>query len=337
MNSHNETVCPPVKQDLSLTVVLCLVYMIGLILNGFSLWVFIFRISKWHAGTLLQFNLAISDVLASPATPLMAAYFVTGNWDFGPFLCQFKIALISAHFYGSIMFLTLISLHRYVVVVHFKRSSPLKRKTFVKKLCFGLWCFLLIGAIVYAVQLPVTDEDGHKQCLSIHQSKHISKYFIINFVLFVLGFLVPFITAVVCYSCLARSVTKVNVNSLHGQSVKAKSLRMIGICLLIFGICFLPLNVTRTVAVVLKKYYPNNCQLLTKTETAYYSSYVLAGINCCLDPLIYFFGSHNFNKAFRGSVRIMRQTQERDNRTESETSCSVNRNAVYSISSGVVL
>lgn len=334
MNNSSEAPCPPEAQHISLTVILCLVYMIGLLLNGFSLWVFIFRVSKWNSGTVLQFNLAVSDALASPATPLMAAYFVNGNnWEFGMFLCELKIALISAHFYGSIIFLTLISVHRYVVVVHFKRSSPMKRKAFVKKLCLGVWCFLLTGAIVYAVLLPVTKEDGHKQCLSIHQTQLASVYFIINFVLFVLGFLVPFTIAVVCYSCLAQSVTQVNVNSLQGQSIKKKSLRTIGICLVIFGLCFFPLNVTRTVAVIVKKYYPEQCQLLLQVERAYYSSYVLAGVNCCLDPLIYFFGSHSFNKAFRSSVKGARDQQERDNRTESETSCSANRNAIFTVSS----
>lgn len=337
MNNTSGT-CPPEAQHISLMVFLCLVYTIGLLLNSFSLWVFIFRVSKWNAGTVLQFNLAISDTLAFPATPLMAAYFLNGNnWVFGHFLCDLKITLISAHFYGSIMFLTLISIHRYVVVVHFKRSLPMKRKAFVKKLCFGVWCFLLVCAIIYGILLPVTNEDGHKQCFSIHQSKLTSVYFTINFVLFILGFLVPFIVAVVCYSCLARTVTQVNIKSLHSQSVKTKSLRMIGICLVIFGLCFFPLNVTRTVAVVLKKYFPERCQLLLRVEMAYYSSYVLAGVNCCLDPLLYFFGSCSFKKAFQGSVKKARSPQERDNRTESETSYSANRNPIYTVSSGVVL
>ncbi|KAF7687536.1 P2Y purinoceptor 4-like, partial [Silurus meridionalis] len=299
MKEQTTMSCPPQTLHISLTIILCVVFLIGLVLNGFSLWVFIFRISKWHAGTVLQFNLAISDALAAPATPMMAVYFINGNnWEFGTFLCKMKIALIIAHFYGSIFFLTLISIHRYVVVVHFKRSSRMKRKEFVKKLCFGVWCFLLAGGILYGILLPVTDEDGHKQCLSIHQSKHTSVYFTINFVLFVFGFLLPFTVSVICYSFLVRSVAQVNVNSLQGQSIKTKSIRMIGMCLVIFGLCFFPLNVTRTVAVIIKKYFPKNCQFLLRVEMAYYVSYVLAGINCCLDPLVYFFGSYNFNKAF---------------------------------------
>ncbi|XP_060762706.1 P2Y purinoceptor 1-like [Neoarius graeffei] len=335
--SNDKTCTVEEAQDISLTVFICLVYTTGFLLNVFSLWVFIFRMTKWNAGTVLQFNLAISDALAFPAAPLLAAYFVNeSKWEFGSFLCNLKIALISIHIYGSILFLTLISIHRYVVVVHFKRSLRMKRKAFVKKLCFGVWCFLLVCAIIFGILLSDTKVDECKQCFSIHQTRLVSKYFIINFVLVVFGFLVPFTVAVVCYSCLTRTVTQVNSKSLHSQSVKTKSLRTIGICLVIFGFSFFPLNVTRTVAVVLKKYCSECSQLFTQVETAYYSSYVLAGVNCCLDPIIYFFGSHSFNKSFRRSVTIKRSQQERDDKTETDTSNSANRNAICPVSSEMV-
>uniref|UniRef100_W5LRL0 P2Y purinoceptor 2-like n=1 Tax=Astyanax mexicanus TaxID=7994 RepID=W5LRL0_ASTMX len=333
-----EASCPPEAQHVSLTVLLCLVYLIGLLLNGYSLWVFACKMAKWRTGTVLQFNLAVSDAIASPATPLMAAYFAKGSkWEFGRFACQLKIALLSAHFYGSIIFLTLISIHRYVMVVHIKQASPMKRKSFVKKLCFGVWCFLLVKAIVYGVVLPVTAENGHMQCLSIHQKDLTDAYFVINFMLFILGFILPFTISVVCYSRLANSLSRLKVHTTQGQAIKMKSMKMIGVCLLIFGLCFLPLNVVRTAGVVVKKYYPDHCQLLLRMETAYYASYILGGINCCLDPLIYFFGSHNFTRVLRKSLsRKIDQQPERNTKSESETvSFSAKRSAVYSISTSV--
>lgn len=335
-SNSSDTQCVPHAQHMLLTVLLCLVYLAGMLLNGFSLWVFTCKMSKWRTGTVLQFNLAVSDAIACPATPLMAAYFANGsNWEFGSFTCHLKIALLSAHFYGSIMFLTLISIHRYVMVVQIKRASPMKRKGFVKKLCFGVWSFLLVNAVLYGVLLPVTTVGGHKQCLSIHQKNLTDAYFIINFMLFIFGFIIPFVISVVCYSRLASSLSHIKVDSCHGQAIKIKSLRMIGLCLVIFGLCFLPLNVIRTAGVVVKKYFPKHCQLLFQMETAYYASYVLGGINCCLDPLIYFFGSHNFSKALRKSLTRKRvQEQERDqDRTESDTvSNSAKRSAVYTVS-----
>ncbi|KPP58677.1 hypothetical protein Z043_123479 [Scleropages formosus] len=135
--------CPIEPQHLSITVFLCFVFLGGFLLNGFSLWVFCCRISKWSSGNILQFHLAMSDAIIAPAAPLIGVYFAMGQWTLGPFLCQLKIALITIHFYGSILFLMLISIHRYVAVVHYKKSTPMQQTKFVHKLCGGVWLLLL--------------------------------------------------------------------------------------------------------------------------------------------------------------------------------------------------
>uniref|UniRef100_A0A8C2KEA6 G-protein coupled receptors family 1 profile domain-containing protein n=2 Tax=Cyprinus carpio TaxID=7962 RepID=A0A8C2KEA6_CYPCA len=320
LNATNGSACGPEPQHISLAVIISLVYLLSLLLNGFSLWVFTCRIHKWNSGAVLQFNLALSDAIITPITPLIAAYFaMDNNWIFGKFACQLKIAVLSIHFNGSVIFLTLISIHRYVFVVHFNRSSLLKRKVFVKKLCVGIWCFLIIIGSFCGWLLPVTTEESHEQCLSIHQTTLTDAYFIINFVIFFFWCILPLTISIFCYSRLASSVSRININSFKGQSVKTKSMRMIGICLFIFGLCFLPLNVVRTIGLVVKKYHSTKCRLMLQLETAYYACYILAGINCCLDPLIYFFGSRNFIEAFRTSLRLVGGRQNVENKTEPET------------------
>ncbi|XP_047448187.1 P2Y purinoceptor 2 [Mugil cephalus] len=305
-NSSNNTSvsCLGESQHVSIVVLLCIVFFVGFLLNIFSLWVFCCRMPCWTSGTTLQFHLALSDALATPVTPMMAVYFAMGNdWPFGRFLCQVKISLLSSHFYGSTIFLTLISIHRYTAVVHFNRSSFMKRKDFIKKLCGGVWLLLLIQSLVYGFMLPPSREEGHSQCLTIHQKKLTDTYFTINFILFIFGFLLPFFVSAVCYGRLANTLTRLNINSAKGLKVKLKSQRMIGMCLVIFLLCFLPLNVVRTVGVILKKYYPQQCHTLQQVETAYYATWILAGVNSCLDPLLYCFGSQNFRDAFQ-SLRI---------------------------------
>ncbi|XP_035514701.1 P2Y purinoceptor 2 [Morone saxatilis] len=304
-NSSNESgSCMGETQNVSITTLMCLVFFVGFILNTFSLWVFWCRLPSWTSGTILQFHLALSDAIATPVTPMMAVYFAMGNnWPFGRFLCQVKISLLSSHFYGSTIFLTLISIHRYTAVVQYNRSSCMKQKEFVRKLCAGVWSLLLIQALIYAFMLPPSKEGSHSQCLTIHQSNLTDVYFIINFILFIFGFLLPFLVSAVCYGRLASTLTRLNISTAKGLRVKVKSQRMIGVCLVIFALCFLPLNVIRTVGVVLKKFYPQQCRALLQIETAYYASWILAGVNSCLDPLLYCFGSQNFRDAF-GSFRI---------------------------------
>ncbi|XP_053181587.1 lysophosphatidic acid receptor 6-like [Scomber japonicus] len=299
-NSNYSESCVGENQHASITILMCLVFFLGFLINTFSIWVFCCRFSHLTTGTMLQLNLALTDAIATPVTPMMAVYFAMGNdWPFGGFLCKVKITLLSTHFYGSTIFLTLISVHRYMAVVHFNKSSCMKRKEFIRKLCAGVWSLLLIKALVYAIVLPSTKEGGHSQCLSIHQKSLTNVYFILNFFLFIFGFLIPFLVSVVCYGRLANTLTRLNISTDKGLKVKLKSQRMIAVCLMIFGLCFLPLNIIRTVGVIIKKYYPQHCRLLLRTETAYYASWILAGVNSCLDPVLYCFGSQNFRDAFR--------------------------------------
>ncbi len=316
-NSSNDSEsCQGEIQHVSITVFLCLVFFLGFLLNTFSFWVFCCRVPCWTSGTVLQFHLALSDAIATPVTPLMAVYFAIGNdWPFGRFLCQVKIALLSSHFYGSTIFLTLISIHRYTAVVHFNRSCCMKRKEFVRKLCAGVWCLLLIQSLIYAIMLPSSKEGNTSQCLSIRQKNLTDTYLVINFILFTVGFLLPFLVSAVCYGRLANTLTRLNISTAKGLKVKVKSQRMIGMCLVIFGLCFLPLNVVRTVGVILKKYYPQRCHVLSRVETAYYVSWILAGVNSCLDPLLYCFGSQNFRDAFQS---FRSRQGDSPNRSDSE-------------------
>ncbi|KAM4578106.1 P2Y purinoceptor 2-like [Fundulus diaphanus] len=298
--SNSSSLCHGENQHVALTFFLCLVFFVGFVLNIFSLWVFWCRFPCWTSGTNLQFHLALSDAIATPVTPMMAVYFALGNdWPFGPFLCQVKIVLLMTHFYGSTIFLTLISIHRYASVVHYNRSCCIKQKAFVRKLCACVWVLLVIQALIYAILLPPSKERGNGQCLSIYQKGLTDSYFIINFILFIFGFLLPFSVSATCYGLLANKLTNLNSSTPKGLKVKQKSQRMIGVCLLIFGVCFLPLNVLRTLGVVFKKFYPLKCRALQQIETAYYSSWVLAGVNSCLDPVLYCFGSQNFRDAFQ--------------------------------------
>lgn len=316
-NSSNDTgPCLGENQHTSITVLLCLVFFLGFLLNAFSIWVFCCRLPCWTSGTILQFHLALSDAIATPVTPMIAIYFAMGNdWPFGQFLCQVKIALLSSHFYGSIIFLTLISVHRYTAVVHFNRQSCMKQKAFVKRLCAGVWSLLLIQALIYAFMLPPSKDGRNSQCLSIHQKKLTDAYFVINFILFIFGFVLPFLVSAVCYGRLASTLTRLNISTAKGLKVKVKSQRMISMCLVIFALCFLPMNLLRTVGVVLKKYYPQVCHVLLQIETAYYTSWILAGVNSCLDPLLYCFGSQNFRDVFSFRIGL----RDVPNRGDSDT------------------
>lgn len=296
-------VCPMKPQHISISVLICLTFLVGLLLNVFSLWVFTCKTPEWTSNTVFQVHLAVSDVIICPMGPFMAVYYHTANWPFGKALCQLKIALMTFHIYSSILFLTLISIHRYVVVVCYNQDSYMNRKNFVQKLCFGVWLLVLVKGTVLAMILDTSTVNNHTLCLSIHQDQYTNSYFIANFSVLIPGLLLAFTVSVICYSLLVRSMSRLDTSHDSGQAIKKKSCKMVTVCLAIFVVCFTPMNVVRSVGLVVKKFFPSNCSLLLKLETAYYVSWILAGANCCLDPIIYCFSCQKFTKTFRISLR----------------------------------
>ncbi|XP_055017662.1 P2Y purinoceptor 2-like [Boleophthalmus pectinirostris] len=303
-NSSDSGICLPSAEHMSIPVLMCLVFFMGFLLNIFSLWVFCCRMSSWSAGTILQFCLALSDALGAPVTPLIAVYFAMGNkWLFGKVLCTVTIALLSSQFYGSTIFLTLISFHRYKAVVHFNKSSRMKDKSFIKKLCAGVWLFLIAHSLVYGFGVPSTKVGEVTQCHSFSQVSLTNSFFIIGCALVSVGFLLPLSISAMCYFRVKNALTCLNNITAKSLKVKLKSQRMIRMCLIIFIVCFLPMNVIRTTVMVMVKFYHVHCYVIHQLQTAYYASWIIAGLNCFLDPLLYCFGSQNFRDAFP-SIRI---------------------------------
>ncbi|XP_076854324.1 lysophosphatidic acid receptor 6-like [Brachyhypopomus gauderio] len=297
--------CQVEPQHMFVPVVVCLVLMLGLFLNIFSMWVFWCRTPQWKAGTVLQFHLAISDVIVCPLAPLIVVYFVQEQQQIltRP-ICWLKIILITVHFYGSILFLTLISIHRYVSVVYHSQDSRMKQKDFVQKLCLAVWVAMLLNGMLSAFLLDSNSTtENITLCSAFHLGQNTDLYFAFNFIIIVLGFLIPFTVLVVCYSRLVRSVSGISVCHQKGKLIKSKSRKMVTICLVIFGLCFMPTNVIRIVTIVVKKWFPNKCTILLHVETAYYVAWIFSLVNCCLDPLIYCFASQKFTKALRSSLR----------------------------------
>ncbi|XP_078497012.1 lysophosphatidic acid receptor 6-like [Lissotriton helveticus] len=303
--SDNNTECQPQKIHIFIPVFLSFVFLCGFILNCISVWIFWFCIKPWNSTTILQFNLAISDAIITPAAPLIIIYSLTDDWTFGTFLCQFKVFLLSTHMYGSIYFLTLISLHRYFTVVHNVKRSVLTRNSFIKKVSLVVWGCLLFQGFPFFFLLKTTDIQDTTKCLSVHQTDMAVLYFVWNWTIIFSGLLIPFGITIICYTLLGRFILKMNPMNTVTKVMKSKSIQAISVSLVIFIICYVPVHITRTMGVTIKLFFPTHCGLLERVEVAYYITWMLSGTNCCLDPILYCFASDKFYSLFKESFYFL--------------------------------
>ncbi|XP_059799792.1 P2Y purinoceptor 4-like [Hypanus sabinus] len=310
VNSSNSTGSPDCKpEDLGsfIPIFLSLIFSAGFILNIVSLWIFWFCIKKWSAGMILQVNLALADAIITPAAPFIIANFSLLHWPFGDFLCQLKVFLLSTNMYGSIYFLVLISIHRYVVVVHCTKKTMFKEARFMKLLCAGVWIILFVQGFPFFFVLRTTQVNNSTQCLSFHQDELLTLYFVWNTTILFTGYIIPFVASVTFYTLLASFIIKLNPNQLKSQNMKIKSIQMIVMSLTIFIICFLPVHVSRTVGITLKFFHPEQCHALGVLELAYYRCLALSSTNCCLDPFLYFFSSKKFKRSISNAMCFTRR------------------------------
>nr|XP_033817607.1 lysophosphatidic acid receptor 6-like [Geotrypetes seraphini] len=303
--SDNDTGCEPQTLHIFIPSFLSFVFFCGFVLNCLSLYIFWFRIKQWNSTMMLQFNLAIADAIITPAAPLIIIYSLTDDWTFGTFLCQVKVFSLSAHMYGSIYFLTLISLHRYFTVVHNVRRTVFTRNSFIKKVCLVVWGCLFCQGLPFFFILKTTEIHGTTKCLSFHQTDMAVLYFLWNWVIIFTGLFIPFGITITCYTLLIRYILKINPMNSVSKVMKSKSIQTISISLVIFIICYVPVHITRTMGVTVKLFFPLYCGLLERVEVAYYITWMLSGTNCCLDPILYCFGSEKFKYAFTNSFNFL--------------------------------
>lgn len=295
--------CRPQELHPAVPTLLALLSVGGLAFNSISLWIFWFVLKRWNAGTLLQFNLAAMDMVVLPVTPLMVVYLSLGNhWPFGQFLCQLQVFMLSTHLYGSIYFLMLISVHRYQATVHYNIHSFWRRTSFLKKLAAVVWAVLLLQGLPIFFFLKTTVIEGATKCMSIYQAELSSLYLSYSIALGLLGFLLPFGVSCTSYVMLGSYIAKISQANLRGRLVKTKSIQMMVIALVIFGVCFVPLHVCG-LAAALARYHDLSCSVLHTVQVAYFVSVVFTMVNCCLDPFIYNFANEKFSRAFLHALK----------------------------------
>eukprot|EP00062_Callorhinchus_milii_P011420 gi/632957358/ref/XP_007894433.1/ PREDICTED: P2Y purinoceptor 4-like [Callorhinchus milii] len=305
-DSGANEICQPEQIGILNSTLLSLAFVIGTILNGASLYIFWFCIRKWSPGLILQFNLALADVLVTPSIPFMIAYSSLSYWPFGPFLCQLKLFLLKANNFSSIYFLTLISIHRYHMIVHCTTKTWFKEAWFIKLVCVVVWLLVLFQGIPFFFILKTSEINNATQCLGIHQNDLLFSYFVWDMVMVSIGYIIPLIVSIICYSLLSCFIVRLKHNQLKSKNMKLKSLRMIVVSFVLLVICFLPVHISRTVAVTVRFFHPEQSKYLNFVKSIYYKCLVLSSFNCCLDPLLYFFTS----KKFKGSLkRVMMPTR----------------------------
>ncbi|NXB86064.1 LPAR6 protein, partial [Vidua macroura] len=287
-----------------------MVFVLGLIANCVAIYIFTCTLKVQNETTTYMLNLAISDLLFVFTLPFRIYYFVTRNWPFGDILCKISVTLFYTNMYGSILFLTCISVDRFLAIVHPFRSKTLRTKRNAKIVCAAVWITVLAGSTPASFFQSTNRRNNTEQRTCFENfSEDTWKTYLSRIVIFIetVGFFIPLILNVTCSTMVLRTLNKPLTLSRNKVS-KKKVLKMIFVHLVIFCFCFVPYNITLILYSLMRTQTWVNCSVVTAVRTMYPITLCIAVSNCCFDPIVYYFTSDTI----QNSIKKNRSTRPRD-------------------------
>ncbi|XP_075775155.1 lysophosphatidic acid receptor 6 [Pelodiscus sinensis] len=299
-----------------------MVFVLGLISNCVAIYIFTFTLKMRNETTTYMLNLAISDLLFVFTLPFRIYYFAIQYWPFGDILCKISVTMFYTNMYGSIFFLTCISVDRFLAIVHPFWSKTLRTKQNATIVCVAVWITVIAGSIPASFfQSTVPLNDSSTKVLNDTSTTNQStcfenfpnstwKTYISRIVIFIeiVGFFIPLILNVTCSTMVLRTLNK-PVTLSRNKLSKKKVLRMIFVHLVIFCFCFVPYNITLILYSLMRTQRWINCSLVTAVRTMYPITLCIAVSNCCFDPIVYYFTSETIQNSIKSRVTRLQDSR----------------------------
>ncbi|XP_076130918.1 lysophosphatidic acid receptor 6 [Alosa pseudoharengus] len=311
---HNCTVDDNFKYTLYSTV-FSLVFIFGLLFNLVAMYIFTCTLKIRNETTTYMINLGVSDLMFVLTLPFRIFYFINQDWPFGDVLCKLSVALFYTNMYGSILFLTCISVDRFLAIVYPLRSRTLRTKRNAKIACCCVWLVVLSGSLPTGFMLETTSQknqddnstDAPNYCFENYSEKQW-KSELSKVVVFIetVGFLIPFLMNLICSIKVLRTLQDPQTLSRGGQLNKRKILRMIVVHLSTFCFCFIPYNFNLVFYTLVRSDVFKSCVVESVARTINPITLCIAVTNCCFDPVVYYFTSETIQNSIKRKTQSVR-------------------------------
>ncbi|XP_048884957.1 lysophosphatidic acid receptor 6-like [Brienomyrus brachyistius] len=295
-------------QYLMLPIVYSIVFVLSMIGNLTALAHFLHSQSVTQPSHVFLVNLCAIDLLFTLTLPLNVLYHVGHNhWPFGEEACKVNGALFFGNLYGSSLFLMLISLDRYLAVVHPLRALRLRHPKYRILISCSVWLALISVILYLTLRVPATRPfpSGLIACMENFSSDSWhGRVSAVILLASVLSFFLPLSVIATCYPLIAcRLLSRQAEDSEAGGGVSAqrgsrrmrrRALRMVLLVLAVFLLCFTPYHLNQLLHTLARMDVLAGCPILRFTYPMRRITMALCSFNACLDPLVYCLASESF-------------------------------------------
>ncbi|XP_066484828.1 CX3C chemokine receptor 1 isoform X2 [Tiliqua scincoides] len=289
---YEETAYPCDKVDIQefgrhiLPILYAIVFLVGLVGNFLVVTVILKGGNQKNITDIFFLNLAISDLLFVISLPFWASYLKNG-WTLGNHFCQVVSSFYSVGFFGGMLFITVISIDRYLAIVHatfFMRARTVRHGFFISLL---VW----LVAILFAAPQFVFVGMSESKCTPQYPEALKKIWPVFSFMeINIIGFILPQCIMSFCYFGIIRTLLSCKNHR------KKRAIKLILLVVIVFFLFWTPYNLSIFLQILRQFGFFENCSSLRILDYTTHVTEALAFSHCCLNPIIYAFAGEKFRK-----------------------------------------
>ncbi|XP_020565691.1 C-C chemokine receptor type 4 isoform X3 [Oryzias latipes] len=273
-------------------------FLLGLLGNSLVIWVVVCGARLRSMTDMCLLNLAIADLLLVCSLPFLA-YQARDQWLFGDAMCKIVLGVYHVVFYSGIFFICLMSIDRYLAIVHAVYAMKARTLFFGRIAAAVTWTAGFLASfpeLIFIKQQTTTNVSVSLYCFPALSKKtektDSSSHFWTIFSIFKMNIMGLFIPLCIMTFCYSRIIWKL----LDSHSSRKQPIRLVLLVIAVFFCCWVPYNISSLFKGLELLQIYMGCESSNSIRLALQVTEVIAYSHSCLNPILYVFVGEKFRR-----------------------------------------